>query len=107
MEAKLKCKLASQLSAKRKRDELEDALSTLAACELSTVHQLEDKRTVEVILAVKFEHDARTALSYIAQQLPTQLPVTLREQIIADVVKNCALRVTLPDAIEVVSIFSC
>ena len=70
----MKCKLASQLSAKRKRDELEDALSTLAACQLSTVHQLEDKRAVEVILAVKFEHDTRTALSYIAQHLPTQLP---------------------------------
>ena len=105
MEAKLKCKLASQLSAKRKRDELEDALSTLAACQLSTVHQLEDKRAVEVILAVKFEHDTRTALSYIAQQLPTQLPMTLTEQIIADVVKSCALKITLPDAIELVSIF--
>ena len=48
MEAKLKSKLATQFLAKCKRDELEEALSTLAACKLQTVRQLEDKCAVNV-----------------------------------------------------------
>ena len=105
MEAKLKSKLASQLSAKRKRDQLEEALSTLAAFELRQLHLLEDKRAVDVILALKFKQDVIDAISYIAQQLPKQVPVTLREQIIADVVDSYPLEVSLPDAIELESIF--
>ena len=105
MEAKLKSKLLSQLSAKRKRNQLEEALSTLAACELCTVRQLEDKRAVDVILSLKFEADVINAMSYITQQLPTQLPVTLRDKIIGDVVTNAPLKVTLPDAIELYYIF--
>ena len=105
MEAKLKSKLSSQLSAKRKRDGLEDAISTLAACELYTVRQLEDKRAVDVILSLKFDEDVINALSYITQELPTQLPVTIREKIIADVVTNAPLKVTLQDAIELDNIF--
>lgn len=105
MEAKLKSKLAIQLSAKRKRDELEEAISTLAACELQTVRQLEDKRAVDVILALKFQQNVIDSISYIAQEVPTQLPVTLREQIITDVVTNYPLEVTVPDAIQLDSIF--
>ena len=105
MEAKLKSKLATQFLAKRKRDELEEALSTLAACELQTVRQLEDKHAVDVILALKFQQDVIDSISYIAQELPTQLPVTLREQIITDVVTSYPLKVTIPDAIELESLF--
>lgn len=105
MEAKLKSKLATQLSAKRKRDELEEAISTVAACDLQTVCQLEDKRAVDVILAFKFQQDVINSISYIAQEVPTQLPVTLREQIIIDVATNYPLKVTILDAIELDSIF--
>ena len=106
MEAKLKAKLASQLSAKRKRDQLEEAISTLAACDLRLVYQLEDKRVLDVILGLKFDEDVIDAISYIAQQLPEQLPVNLREEIIGDVVTNLHLKVSLPDAIELHSIFT-
>ena len=97
--------LQKQRSRKRRKDQLQEALDSIADYELTEVCNLQDERLVEVILLSKFQPDDLLTISYLVSQLPATLPISLTESIVGEVVTSAPLNVSRAEANTLYRIF--